>query len=216
MSRYFQPRWAYLCRSVSTTSYFGAAGQVSLCGRRGHSPGSRPAAPRAGDSRPRPRGGAARARGGVEGDGPGQRGRDVSPEMGTSTPGTPVNLCPESVTSSCCGSLPGAKNSSFSFESFLVSGSSRPPRPHRPAETKRGGRPGGKLERQVPWPPSPLRKGGAHPAARLGGGEAGLRGLSELLLNAQEVKLVVLGVELGRRLKKRHTHNAARPESNSV
>lgn len=30
-----------------------------------------------------------------------------------------------------------------------------------------------------------------------------LSGLSELLLNAQEVKLVVLGAELGRRLKKR-------------
>lgn len=139
MSRYFQPRWAYLCRSVSTTSYFGAAGQVSLCGRRGHSPGSRPAAPRAGDSRPRPQGGAAQARGGVEGDVPGQMGRDASSEMGTSTPGTPVNLCPESVTSSCCGSLPSAKNSSFSFESFLVSGSSRSPRPHRPTEKKRGG-----------------------------------------------------------------------------
>lgn len=35
------------------------------------------------------------------------------------------------------------------------------------------------------------------------GGGAGLTRLSELLLNAQEVKLVVLGAELGRRFKKR-------------
>lgn len=38
--------------------------------------------------------------------------------------------------------------------------------------------------------------------AQTGGWGAGLRGLRELLLNAQEVKLVVLGAELGRRLKK--------------
>lgn len=37
----------------------------------------------------------------------------------------------------------------------------------------------------------------------VGNGGAGLTGLSELLLNAQEVKLVVLGAELGRRFKKR-------------
>lgn len=37
------------------------------------------------------------------------------------------------------------------------------------------------------------------PRRPIRGWGAGLRGLSELLLNAQEVKLVVLGAELGRR-----------------
>ena len=53
---------------------------------------------------------------------PAQMGGEASSELDATSPGAPVNLCPESVTSSRCGSLPGAKNSSFSFESFLVPG----------------------------------------------------------------------------------------------
>lgn len=204
MSRYFQPRWAYLSRSVSTTSYFGAAGQVSLCGRRGHLPGSRPAASRAGDSRPGPGGGAAPAGGGAAGGAgvPGQMGGEASSELGASIPGAPVNLCPESVTSSCCGSLPGVKNSSFSFESFLVSGSSGSPHPRRPTEKQPGGprgRAAGKAGSSVHLAPCTEEEHAPPPHS----GVAGLRRLSKLLLNAQEVKLVVLGAELGRRLKKR-------------
>lgn len=196
MSRYFQPCWAYLSRSVSTTSYFGSAGQVSLCGRRGHSPGSRPAAPRAGDSRPDP--GAAKPKqaaglgvcvwwlGVGGGSVPAQMGGEASEQDATS-PGAPVNLCPESVTSSRCGSLPGAKNSSFSFESFLVPGCLGPlglPISYRPTEKKkkrqRESAPRGRaLGRPGPLSTSytPLRKGGARPAARLGlgGGERGGR-----------------------------------------
>lgn len=172
MSRYFQPCWAYLSRSVSTTSYFGAAGQVSLCGRRDHSPGSRPAAPLAGDSRRRPGGGAAQAGSGVVGGVPDQMGGEASSELGAPTPCAPVNLCPESVTSSRCGSLPGAKNSSFSFESFLVPGCLGPPGlsiSRRPAEKKRGG-PQGRAARKA-RPPSAsytLAQRGSAPAARLG------------------------------------------------
>lgn len=171
MSRYFQPRWAYLSRSVSTTSYFGDARQVSLCGRRGHSPGSRPAAPRAGDSRPGPRGGAGQAGGGVGGVGiPSQMGGEASWKLCAPTPGAPLNLCPESVTSRY-GSLPGAKNSSFSFESFLVSGPSGSPH-LEPSHREKIGRAAadGWKSRAPCLPPSPSRLG-ARPAARLGGGE---------------------------------------------
>ena len=60
--------------------------------------------------------------GGGGGGVPAQMGGEASSELDATSPGAPVNLCPESVTSSRCGSLPGAKNSSFSFESFLVPG----------------------------------------------------------------------------------------------
>lgn len=151
----------------------------------------------------RGRRGPGRRRGFVAGRGsPGQMGGDASSGLGAHTAGAPVNLCPESVTSRC-GSLPRAKNSSFSFESFVVSGPSGAPhlaRPHREKSL------GGPLQRAAgkagPLPVSlPLAQMSAFRGPTWGWG-AGLSGLSKLLLNAQEVKLVVLGAELGRRLKK--------------
>lgn len=70
------------------------------------------------------------ARSGARGIVPDQMGGEASWEQGALAPGAPVNLCPESVTSRC-GSLTRAKYSSFSFESFLVSGPLGSP-PSRP------------------------------------------------------------------------------------
>ena len=136
-----------------------------------------------------------------------QMGGEASSELGAPTPCAPVNLCPESVTSSRCGSLPGAKNSSFSFESFLVPGCLGPPGlpiSRRPAEKKRGG-PQGRAARKARPPVRLLYPCAKGERARrpTGAWGAGLTGLSELLLNAQEVKLVVLGAELGRLKKER-------------
>lgn len=89
---------------------------------------------------------------GAEGGVPGQMGPEAS-ELGSASPDAPVNLCPESVTSSCRGSLPGAKNSSFSFESFLVSESFGSPHPRRPTERK----PGGALGREAGKAGSPVQ-----------------------------------------------------------
>lgn len=70
-----------------------------------------------------------------------------------------------------------------------------------PAEQKRGGPPGN--EAGEAGPPVLLLAPCAKERAQTGGWGAGLRGLRQLLFNAQEVKLVVLGAELGRRLKKK-------------
>lgn len=96
------------------------------------------------------------------------------------------------------------------------SGSPHPPPSHREKKTRRPpGRAAGKAGHPVRLLAPCAKEERAPPPA--GGWGAGLRGLRELLLNAQEVKLVVLGAELGRRLKKeRERDSAVSPESSSV
>lgn len=81
------------------------------------------------------------------------------------------------------------------------------PSPAVPQSKKRGGPPGN--EAGEAGPPVLLLVPCAKERAQTGGWGAGLRGLRQLLLNAQEVKLVVLGAELGRRLKKKKKSETA-------
>lgn len=205
MSRYFQPRWAYLSPSVSTTSYFGGGGAGFALRTPGPLAGLQDGGSRAADSPARP----GRAAGvlGRRVEWGGRTGRLAGARGGAPHPLTPLNLCPESVSARCGSLYPWSPDECVFFRINIISRARQllgvggrvsqclhSSSPTRPAHGKlRKGQSGAEWRLKPATPPHsglalhPCAKGERAPTIdRVG---VGRRGRDKPPLNAKEVKL---------------------------